>query len=233
MPCGQPAAIYYIKQTVKTNQMLNIKKFVCNMFQENCYVVSDETGDCVIIDCGAHNATEKRQIEEYISGSGLTPRHLLCTHAHIDHNFGNGFIFSTYGMRPTLCRADEQLYDMLPQQAVSLAGMNYDGGSVEPGCLMDEGSHVDFGSHRIDIILTPGHSPGSAFLYCKDEQTAFSGDTLFRMSIGRTDLPGGDYNGIMESLRRITTLLPEETVVYPGHGPNTTIREERLMNPFF
>lgn len=213
--------------------MLNIKKFVCNMFQENCYVVSDETNECVIIDCGARSETERNGIADYIRDNGLKPRHLLCTHAHIDHNFGNDFIFTTYGLRPTLHKADVCLYERLSEQAVYFTGSGYESSVKQPGTLLEDGDTVAFGCHEFKIISTPGHSPGSVFLYCSDEKTAFSGDTLFRMSMGRIDLEGGDYDRIIDSLTRITSALPEDTVVYPGHGPKTSIRDEKLMNPFF
>lgn len=213
--------------------MLNIKKFVCNMFQENCYVVSDETKECVIIDCGAKNTNEQQELADYISGNNLTPRHLLCTHAHIDHNFGNDFIMRTYGLAPTLHSADAPLYGKLSEQAMLFTGAGYESTIKTPGTLVEDGDVISFGNHRLTVISTPGHSPGSVFFYCRDEGTAFSGDTLFRMSMGRTDLEGGDYDSIIDSLTRITTSLPEETTVYPGHGPKTNIREEKLMNPFF
>lgn len=213
--------------------MLTIRKFVCNMFQENCYIVSDETNDCVIIDCGANNQREKDSIAGYIRDNSLIPRHLLCTHAHIDHNFGNDFIFETYGLLPSLHKADAPLYDKLSEQAALFTGVRHECSVKKPGTLLEDGDTVAFGCHKFKILLTPGHSPGSVFLYCKDENTAFSGDTLFRMSIGRTDLEGGDYGKIIGSLTHITALLPEETSVWPGHGPKTNIREEKLMNPFF
>lgn len=213
--------------------MLNIKKFVCNMFQENCYIVNDETNECIIIDCGANNNIEEENIKKYISNNKLKPCHLLCTHAHIDHNFGNEFIFNLYGLKPTVCKEDKFLFAKLSEQAKSFTGKEYDGKIKEPGTLIDNGDSIVFGNHTFIVISTPGHSPGSVFFYCKDENTAFSGDTLFRMSMGRTDLEGGSYEEIIKSLKNITTILPDETIVYPGHGPKTSIREERLMNPFF
>jgi len=213
--------------------MLDIKKFVCNMFQENCYVVSDETKECVIIDCGVNSDKERNSLADYIRDNGLTPRHLLCTHAHIDHNFGNDFVFNTYGLMPTLCEDDVFLFQKLPEQARLLTGTDYETGVRKPGLTVKDGDEVSFGNHTFMVISTPGHSPGSVFFYCENERMAFSGDTLFHMSMGRTDLEGGNYNKIISSLKHITTTLPEDTVIYPGHGPKTTIREEKLMNPFF
>lgn len=202
------------------------------MFQENCYIVSDETKECVIIDCGAKSDKEKENIAKYISENELKPRHLLCTHAHIDHNFGNDFVYHTYGLEPTLHMADVYLYKKLSEQAMYFTGSQLENDVKVPGTMLQDGDTIAFGNHEFTVIATPGHSPGSVFFYCKDENTAFSGDTLFRMSMGRTDLEGGSYENIINSLTSIIMVMPEETTVYPGHGPKTNIREEKLMNPF-
>lgn len=203
------------------------------MFQENCYVVSDETNDCVIIDCGANNNIEKEAIKNYISDNKLKPCHLLCTHAHIDHNFGNDFIFETYGLKPTLCKDDGGLFAKLSEQAMLFTGNSFNIKVRVPGRFINSGDNIAFGNHTFTVMATPGHSPGSVFFYCEEEKTAFSGDTLFRMSMGRTDLEGGNYEDIITSLKHVTSTLPDETTVYPGHGPKTSIREEVIMNPFF
>lgn len=212
--------------------MLEIRKFVCNMFQENTYVVSDQTGEAVIIDCGACYDAERRALTAYIDGAGLKPRHLLATHAHIDHNIGNDLIHERYGLKPELHASDERLMSMLDTQANILCGITLDKPLPPVGRYLSEADTIDFGTHSLTLIHTPGHSPGGVFFYCEAEGVAFSGDTLFRGSIGRTDFWGGSMDALMASLRKVTAQLPPETTVYPGHGPQTTIAEEQAHNPY-
>lgn len=212
--------------------MLNIKRFECNMFQENCYVVNDETKECVIIDCGALYDEEKNAISKYIEDNELSPKHLLCTHGHVDHNFGNKFINEKYCLNPEVCQADDRLMNNLAQQAKSFTGMECTNDFPDICSHLTEDNIVTFGTHCINVIQTPGHTPGSAFLYCKDEDIAFSGDTLFKLSVGRTDLGFGDYNALMNSLNKILRLLPSNTTILPGHGPKTTMEYEKTLNPY-
>ncbi len=211
--------------------MLNIQKFVCNMIQENCYVVSDETKECVIIDCGAYYEEERRAIVDYIREQELKPKHLLATHAHIDHNFGNNTIYETFGLKPEVEGADEKLMEKLPEQAQTIAGVTLDYKMPPVGRYLKETDQIDFGSHTLTILHTPGHTPGGVFYYCKEEKVAFSGDTLFRGSIGRTDFEGGNSFMIIQSLRMIAQ-LPDDTTVLPGHGEPTTIGYELRSNPY-
>ena len=211
--------------------MLNIQKFVCNMIQENCYVVSDETKECVIIDCGAYYEEERRAIVDYIREQELKPKHLLATHAHIDHNFGNNTIYETFGLKPEVEGADEKLMEKLPEQAQTIAGVTLDYKMPPVGRYLKETDQIDFGSHTLTILHTPGHTPGGVFYYCKEEKVAFSGDTLFRGSIGRTDFEGGNSFMTIQSLRMIAQ-LPDDTTVLPGHGEPTTIGYELRSNPY-
>ncbi len=211
--------------------MLSIKKFVCNMIQENCYVVSDETKECIIIDCGAFYEEERRAIVGYIQENHLTPKHLLCTHGHIDHNFGNNTIFETFGLKPEVEGGDEKMMDMLAEQAQMIAGVTLDYKMPPVGKYLKETDSISFGNHTFTILHTPGHTPGCVFYYCKEEKVAFSGDTLFRGSIGRTDLPGGNSFLIIQSLRMIAQ-LPDDTTILPGHGEQTTIGYELSTNPY-
>lgn len=212
--------------------MLNIERFVCNPFQENCYVVSDETGEGVIIDCGAFYPEERRAVTEYIKTNGLTVKHLLATHAHIDHNFGNNTIKEEFGLSPNVSAADSALMGRLSEQAMILANIRLDYDMPAVGRFFEESDIFKFGTHRLTVLPTPGHSPGSVFFYCEEENIAFSGDTLFNMSIGRTDFDFGSYHDIMDSLHNVVSKLPDETIVYPGHGPQTTIRQEKQYNPY-
>lgn len=213
--------------------MLNIQKFVCNMFEENCYVVNDETGECVIIDCGAFYEEEKKAIADYIKDKKLTPKHLLCTHAHIDHNFGNQSVLDKFGLHPEVCMKDKVLMDKLREQALTFIGLNYEENIPDVKRYLSDNGIITFGIHSLKVISTPGHTPGSVFFYCEQEYVAFSGDTLFQMSIGRTDFEQGDYSEIINSLRKIKTSLPPDTVILPGHGGKTTLNEEIKYNPYF
>lgn len=211
--------------------MLNIQKFVCNMIQENCYVVSDETKECVIIDCGAFYEEERRAIVDYIRDNKLTPRHLIATHGHIDHNFGNNTIHEAFGLKPEVEADDEPLMQTLPQQAQMIAGVTLDYKMPPVGKYLKETDTIRFGTHSFTILHTPGHTPGCVVYYCKEEKVSFSGDTLFRGSIGRTDFPGGNSFLIIQSLRMLAQ-LPDDTTVLPGHGEQTTIGYELRSNPY-
>ncbi|MBQ7472259.1 MAG: MBL fold metallo-hydrolase [Prevotella sp.] len=211
--------------------MLNIKKFVCNMLQENCYVVSDETHECVIIDCGAFYPEEHQAIVEYIQGEQLVPKHLLCTHGHLDHTLGNGTIQKTFNLLPEVHEEDAFMVADATQHPDFIAPAAQGLVLPEAGILLHDGDIIEFGNHKLKVISTPGHSRGSVFFYCEEEAVAFSGDTLFRHSIGRTDFKGGSMFSIIQSLRMICQ-LPDKTVVYPGHGPQTTIGEEVAHNPY-
>ncbi len=211
--------------------MLKIKTFVCNMLQENCYVVSDETCECVIIDCGAYYEEERRAIVDYIHGNGLQPMHLLCTHGHLDHNFGNNTIYEAFALAPEVHQGDEKMMSHLERQAESFYGMQLNYEMPPVGKILSEEQPVTFGLHTWKVIETPGHSRGSVCFYDADERVLFAGDTLFRRSIGRTDLMDGSMLQIIQSLRMLAQ-LPDETTVYCGHGPMTTIGDELRMNPY-
>lgn len=213
--------------------MLNIQKFICNMFQENCYVVSDDTNECIIVDCGAFYEEEKKAIIDYIKYNKLIPVRLICTHAHIDHNFGNYAIYEAFGIKPEVCMDDKVLMRKLKEQAYSFIGLNYDEEIPDVEKYFNDNDEITFGTHCFNILKTPGHTPGSVLFYCPNESVAFSGDTLFKMSIGRTDLEFGSYDEIIKSLRNIAVLLPAETTILPGHGAETTLKEEIIYNPYF
>lgn len=211
--------------------MIEIKRVVCNMLQENCYIVSDSTGECVIIDCGAFYAEERSAIAEYIGEKKLKPTHLIATHGHLDHNFGNNTVLERYGLRVEIAAADVPLLQHAKQQAASFYGMELDFEMPEHGHELSEGEVIKFGDSEMKVMFTPGHSRGSIVLYDAADKTLFTGDTLFHGSIGRTDFSGGNMMQIIQSLRRIAQ-LPDETVVLPGHGPETTIGNELAHNPY-
>lgn len=213
--------------------MLDIKTFQVNMLGENCYVVSDETKECVIIDCGASTQEEMSRITAYIEENSLKPVHLLATHGHIDHNFGNDMVLKEYGLKVEVHEKDRQLMENMQQQADLIfgpgAGMPIPQATV--GSYFTEDDTIRFGSHEFKIIETPGHSPGGVFFYCEEEKVAFSGDTLFKGSIGRTDFMGGSSFMIIMSLRSICQ-MDDDIKVYPGHGQETTIGYECATNMY-
>ena len=212
--------------------MITIKTFPFNLLQENTYVVSDETLDCVIIDCGAYYEEERKVITEYIAGQDLHPCHLLATHGHWDHNLGNDTIYNTFGLKVEAAAEDEFLITDIPRNFQSIIGAPLRREYPAVGHFFDKGEVIKFGNHELQVLKTPGHSPGSVVFYCEQEHVAFSGDTLFKMSVGRTDFEGGSYQALMSSLNNVLAKLPYETAVLPGHGPKTTIGEELKYNPY-
>lgn len=212
--------------------MLKIETFVFNPFQENCYIVSDNSGEAIIIDCGAFFKEERDEIIEYINNNKLEVKGLYATHGHIDHNFGINTIYEHFNCKPQVHINDQKLIEKLPQQALVFCNIKLDYEIPPMGTYLNDEETIKFGEHQLRIIHTPGHSLGSVIFYCEEEKIAFTGDTLFRMSIGRTDLEGGSYEMIVNSLRKIKATLPEDTTILPGHGSSSTIKEEILMNPY-
>ena len=211
---------------------MTLKTFEFNSLQENTYVVSDDTHDCVIIDCGAYFPQERLAILNYIKAERLRPVHLLCTHGHLDHCFGNDTIYDAYGLKPELHAADAFLAADLSKQAADFFGIDYDHPTPPMGPHFTDGDIITFGSHELRVLHTPGHTPGGVCFYCEAEHLIFTGDTLFRMSIGRTDFEGSSWQSMLQSLRTVIAPLPPETIVYSGHGPRTTIGDEKRMNPY-
>lgn len=212
--------------------MLNIKRFVLNMLEENCYIISDETKEAILIDDGAYYDKEHQAIDEYIANEGLTLKHIVCTHAHFDHTWGMHHLYQTYGLKPEIHPDDAEFYANLPLQILSIYGYQFDAPSAPVGTLLHEGDTVQFGSHKMQVIHTPGHTPGGICLYCAEEGVLFSGDTLFEMSVGRTDFPGGSMEALLDCLKNKIMPLPADTKVYPGHGNATTIGNEQKFNSF-
>jgi glyoxylase-like metal-dependent hydrolase (beta-lactamase superfamily II) len=213
--------------------MLDIKTFQCNPVQENCYIVSDETHEAVVIDCGAFYDAERRAVVNYIKNQGLTLCHVLCTHAHFDHIFGLDTLYEEFGVKPRLHAADERIYHGMSHQVAAFFGMPYDRSMPPLGDPLTHGATIGLGSHSLKVLHTPGHSPGSVLFYCESERVLFAGDTLFRMSVGRTDLEGGSWQQLMQSLHNVVAPLPANVTVYTGHGTTTTIGDEVRLNPYF
>lgn len=210
--------------------MISVHSFVFNPIQENTYVLADETGECVIIDPGCYDESERRYLAAFIKEKGFTPKHLLNTHCHLDHIFGNAFVAETYQL-PLQCHEKELpvLDAFLP--TASMYGMNAEA-SPAPGKFLNEGDQVHFGNSVLDIVFTPGHSPGSITFISKADKFIIAGDVLFYGSIGRTDLPGGNFDTLIHSIREKLFHLGDGFEVYSGHGPKTSIGHERRHNPF-
>ena len=212
--------------------MINIKTFAFNLLQENTYVVSDDTLECVIIDCGAYYDDERRAITDYISSQGLKPVRLLATHGHWDHNLGIDTIYQAYGLRVEAAKEDDFIISDIPHNFQSIIGAPLRREYPAVGRFFTPDEVIRFGNHSLQVLKTPGHSPGSVVFYCAEERTAFTGDTLFRMSVGRTDFDGGSYTQLMSSLANVLAKLPADTVILPGHGPQSTIDYELRYNPY-
>lgn len=202
------------------------------MFPVNCYVLSDETNEAVIIDAGCYFPQDGQILKQYITDNNLSVKHLLNTHLHLDHVFGNAFVERTFGVKPEASEADEFLLRRLGEQC-KMFGFNPNEPTVQLGNYLKDGDKVTFGHIRIDVIGVPGHSPGGLAYYIASEHCLFSGDSLFKGSIGRADLEGGDFETLHNAVCTRLLTLPSETIVYPGHGDNTTIGFEKMNNPFF
>lgn len=212
---------------------MNIKIFEFNPISENTYVLFDESKECVIIDPGCFYPDEKAHLLNFILDNDLIVKHLLLTHLHFDHVFGCSFIYEQFKVKPEANMDDEFLLKNLPVQ-LKMFGLDARGiSSPEIGKYLIENDVVTFGNQRLIVLQVPGHSPGSIVFYNQCAGCVFVGDVLFRGSIGRADLEGGNQNLLIEGIREKLFILPTDTVVYPGHGPNTTIGDEIKYNPFF
>ena len=210
--------------------MSQVKVFPNNPFQENTHIIYDETGECAIIDPGMDNAAEQNAVVNFIKNHNLKPVLLLNTHCHIDHILGNKFIFDMYGLKPQFHKGEVHLLEAAVAYAPQL-GMRYELSPVPEVFLGEEGT-VSFGNTTLKLIFAPGHSPAHLCFYNEKDNFLIGGDVLFAGSIGRTDLPGGDFKTLIDNIEQKLMLLPGDCVVYPGHGPATTIEREKLTNPF-
>ena len=211
---------------------MEIAIFQFSLFGINTYLLFDpDTKVCVIIDPGMSLKREEDAIDNFISEKGLRLTHIINTHLHIDHAAGIPFLQKKYGAPLLSHKDDENLGKRIQEQAV-MFGLPLDLSNVEISQYINDGDKIQVGKSVLEVISVPGHSKGSIALYAPKEGYLFSGDALFQGSIGRTDLPGGDYRELMHSLKDKVLSLPDQTVVFPGHGPSTTIRDEKRSNPF-
>lgn len=210
--------------------MLTIQLFSFSPLEENTYVLFNEQRECCIIDPGCYFGNERRALQEFIVENNLQPKYLLNTHCHLDHVFGNKFVNETWQLIPHL-HQDERVVLDFAEQAGQRWGLPFSSykGEVE---YLAEGDEVKLGNDVLKVILAPGHSPGHICFYCEAQKFVIGGDVLFKMSIGRTDLPGGSHDTLLQSIRQKLFVLPDDVIVYTGHGDPTTIGFEKKYNPF-
>lgn len=211
--------------------MITIQSFCTNYFSENTYILYDDSREAVIIDCGCVHKEEKEAIKDFITDNKLTLKRHLCTHLHLDHTLGSKFIYETYGLKPEAHKADIEALPNMEQQA-RLFNLPIVIDNIPIGKQIVGGEKITFGHSELIALLVPGHSPGSLAFYNPKNGYVFTGDALFAGSIGRTDLWGGNMDVLLAAINDKLLTLPEETIVYPGHGPQTNIFTEKMNNPF-
>jgi hydroxyacylglutathione hydrolase len=210
--------------------MFAVKAFTFSPVQENTYILYNEQKKAFIIDPGCYFDEERDELASFLKQTELQPIQLLNTHCHLDHVFGNKWIYETYGLELYLHANEKQVLDFAPASGLmwNLPFDNYNG----PLHWLKEGDELEMGDDKLTVLFTPGHAPGHVCFYCKAQNFVIGGDVLFRESIGRTDLPGGHHQTLLNSIRTQLFVLPDETIVYSGHGPATTIGHEKKHNPF-
>ncbi|MBK9104642.1 MAG: MBL fold metallo-hydrolase [Saprospiraceae bacterium] len=209
---------------------LSVHTLTFNPFQENTYIISAPSGECIIIDPGCFDQVERDELVQMISGLGLKPVRLINTHCHIDHILGNAFVAKTWGLGLEIHQGELPVLES-GKMVSGMYGVPYDI-SPQPASFLNEGDDIILDGHIMKVLFTPGHSPASICFYNATDGWVIGGDVLFYESIGRTDLPGGDHQTLLRSIRTQLFVLPNETVVYPGHGPSTKIGYEKMFNPF-
>ncbi|MCP4440531.1 MAG: MBL fold metallo-hydrolase [Aureispira sp.] len=211
--------------------MASVHFFTMNPFSENTYIVYDETKECVVIDPGCYTPAERTKLVDYIGKQGFTPVRLLNTHCHVDHVFGNGFVAAAYNLELEAHKGEVPVLESYPMVA-DMYGIPNIQQSPSIDKFLEEGDIVEFGNTKMKVLFAPGHSPASICFYSEADGFIIAGDVLFQDSIGRTDLPGGDYDTLINSIKTQLLPLPDSVKVYPGHGSATTVGRERKHNPF-
>lgn len=210
--------------------MLFIKTFVFNPFSENTSVVYDESLEAVVIDPGCYEREENDELDSFINAKKLRIKYLLNTHCHIDHVLGNFHIKEKYKVPFLMHKKEEFILKAMKAYAPSYGFANYS--EVLPDQFLEEGEYVTFGNSKLKVLFVPGHAPGHIAFYNEKEKILIGGDVLFQGSVGRTDLPGGNHETLINSIHQKLFVLPDDVVVYPGHGDTTTLGEEKISNPF-
>jgi hydroxyacylglutathione hydrolase len=211
--------------------MLNVKVFTFNQVQENTYVLYNENNNTIVIDPGCYGTAEQQILKKFIQTNNLRVTQLINTHCHLDHVFGNKFVSEQYKVELHIHPLEQLVLQYAPiiGEKWGLPFENYEG-QIH---FINAGSNIKLDSDILEVLHTPGHSPGSISLYCKEQGFVISGDVLFYQSIGRTDLPGGNHETLLQSIKEQLLVLPNETVIHSGHGRSTTIGFERNNNPYF
>ncbi len=210
--------------------MFTVKAFTFSPIQENTYLLYNEKGKALIIDPGCYFDEEREMLRSFLQQNNLELQWLLNTHCHLDHVFGNKWIHETFGLLLHIHQKEKQVLDFAPASGL-MWNMPFDNYNAELKYIK-EGEEILLGTDRLKILFAPGHSPGHVCFYCKEQGFIIGGDVLFRQSIGRTDLPGGNHETLIQSIKTQLFTLPDETIVYSGHGPSTTTGYEKKHNPF-
>lgn len=211
--------------------MITIETFTFNDFQENTYLLFDDTKECLIVDPGCYSAFEQSELKTFVDKHNLRPVGLINTHCHIDHVLGNAFVSNTWTLDLEIHRLDIPTLEAVKEYCQLYGFVNYEQ-SPEPSRFLEEGDTITFGNSKLRVLFTPGHAPGHIVLHSQKHQFVIGGDVLFHNSIGRTDLPGGDYDTLIKSIKNKLLTLEDQTKVYCGHGPSTSIGFEKKNNPF-
>jgi hydroxyacylglutathione hydrolase len=207
-----------------------VKRFVFNSFGVNTYVLTDKSGECLIVDPACQYKGEEAELLDFITGNHLNPAGIVNTHFHIDHIVGNTFICNTFKLRPQCHKSSQLLWETAAEFGAAF-GIKIEN-LIIPKDFLSEGDRVGYGNSTVEVLYTPGHADGSICLVNHAEKYVISGDVLFRDSIGRTDLPTGNFDILYNSITTRLFTLPDDYIVYPGHGPETSIGYEKLNNPF-
>ena len=210
---------------------MKIKLFVFNPLQVNTYLLINNRNECIVIDPGCLAKEEKKRLSTYLDDNDLTLKRVLNTHLHLDHAFGNTFLFQQYGIGTEAHQADEFLLKEMKRQA-GLWGINITDDVTPVKNYLNEGDKIELGNIKLEVLHVPGHSPGSLVYYSPENKCAFVGDVLFLGSIGRTDLAKGNHAELIKNIRTKLLTLPDETIIFSGHGERTTIGREKYYNPY-
>ena len=211
--------------------MIKIQKFTFNPFQENTYVIYDDTLECIIVDPGCYIASEEKELSDFISEFKLKPTGIINTHAHIDHVMGNKYVADKYNLPISMYESDSPMLKWAIRSS-QVYGVPYNP-SPEPSIILNEGDQVKFGNSYFDILFVPGHAPDHIVLINESQKIMIGGDVLFDGSIGRTDLPGGNHQELIQNIKTKIFPLDPSIVIYSGHGGETSIGKEKETNPFF
>lgn len=207
-----------------------IKQFTFNAFSENTFIVYDETRECIIIDPGCYDQDEKNILKQYIEENGLAAKMLINTHCHIDHVLGNNWVKNQFNVKLSIHKGDVSTLKANELLAPIYGFQAYQPAEVD--LFFEDGDQIKFGNSVLDVVFVPGHAPGHIALVSKKDKICIGGDVLFQQSIGRTDLPGGSFDTLMDSIKNKLFNLADDVKVYCGHGPSTTIGFEKQYNPF-